>query len=153
MNEFSQALSGMDPGELALGAGLLGAMATLIGVFGIVWFFVSALGYFKMFQKAGQRAWMAFIPLLRDYVRFKMSWNMKAFVIYIACFAVGQILEATGNPLLTLAALVFMIVALVHMVKLDIRLARSFGKGTGWGVLLLFFPFVVSLILGFGKAE
>ena len=32
-------------------------------------------------------------------------------------------------------------------------MAKSFGKTTGFGVLLFFFTFIVSLILGFGKAQ
>ena len=46
-----------------------------------------------------------------------------------------------------------MIICLVLAVKLNNRVAKSFGKNKGWGVLLLFFPFPVSLILGYGKAE
>ena len=42
---------------------------------------------------------------------------------------------------------------LVLDVKLNIRMAKSFGRTKGWGVLLFFFPFIVSLILGYGKAE
>ena len=38
-------------------------------------------------------------------------------------------------------------------IKLCIRNAKSFGKGAGCGVLMFFFPFIVTLILGFGKAE
>ena len=46
-----------------------------------------------------------------------------------------------------------MIIELVLNIKRDIRVAKSFGKGKGWGVLLFFFPFIISLILGYGKAE
>ena len=81
LSELNAGLSGMDPAEVALGAGLVGVIGTLMAVGAVVWFFVSALGYFKMFQKAGQRSWFAFIPLLREFAIFKMSWNLKTFVI------------------------------------------------------------------------
>ena len=50
-------------------------------------------------------------------------------------------------------AIVCAIIFFVLGMKLDIRVAKSFGKSTGWGVLLFFFPFIMSLILGFGKAK
>ena len=38
-----------------------------------------------------------------------------------------------------------------HKAALDEALA--FGKGKGWAAMLFFFPFIVTLILGFGSAE
>lgn len=151
--EFSQALEGMDATELALGAGMVGVIGTLLVVGGIIWFFISALGYFKMFKKAGVPAWMAFIPLVGDYARFKMSWNMKIFVPYIISLVLVQTLPSEGSLAMSLVTLVVSIIFLVLHVKLCIRMAKSFGKGTGWGWLMVVAPFIVSLILGFGSAE
>ena len=43
MEEFVQGLSSMDPMELALGAGVLGAFAVLAALGSIIWYFVSAM--------------------------------------------------------------------------------------------------------------
>ena len=45
------------------------------------------------------------------------------------------------------------IVWIVMQVKLQMRVAKSFGKGKLWGLGLFLVPFVTSLILGFGSAE
>ena len=153
MSEINAALSGMDPAEVALGAGLIGVLGTLMTIGAVVWFFISAIGYFKMFQKANQCSWFAFIPILRDYAMFKMAWTMKAFVISTVALVVFQLCGESGNIFVSLAAAVLGIVWIVMQVKLMLRLAKSFGKGTGWALLLFFLPFIASLILGFGSAE
>ena len=64
-----------------------------------------------------------------------------------------QVLSSSEEIVPLLICQVAAIVAVTIGIKLDIRIAKSFGKSTGWGVLLFFFSFIVSLILGFGKAE
>lgn len=153
MTELKDALGAMDPTELALGAGLVGVIATLVVIGGIVWFFLSAVGYFKMFKKAGQRGWFAFVPVLRDYALFKMAWTLKAFVVCIVLLGAFQITSEMEGTLVGLVAAVCGIAWLVVHIKLLNRVAKSFGKGTVWVLLLLFVPFIATLILGFGSAE
>ena len=152
-NELNAALSGMDPAELALGAGFAAIIVTLMAVGGLVWFFLSAIGYFKMFQKAGQRSWFAFIPLLREYALFKMAWTVKAFVISIVMLVALQISGMQEGLLLSLLGAVCGIVWIVIQVKLVIRLAKAFGKDGVWALLLFVVPFITTLILGFVSAQ
>ena len=152
LTEWNNMLSGMDPAEVALGAGILGVIGTLLAMGAAVWFFVSAIGYFKMFKKAGQRGWFAFIPFLREFALFRMAWTLKAFIISTALLAVMQLCGETENIIAGLVAAVFGIAWIVMQVKLVLRVAKSFGKGTGWALLLFFVPFVATLILGFGSA-
>lgn len=151
--EFSQALGAMDPTELALGAGAVGIVVTLMFVFSIVWHLLSAIGFYKMYKKANARAWMAFVPLLHQYTAFKISWNVKAFVISIVLMVVSRLAGNSESIAVLLLSFAASIALIVVQVKMRVRLAKSFGKSAGWGVLLLFFPFIISLILGFGKAE
>lgn len=152
-SEMNAALSGMDPAEVALGAAFMGVVGTLMAVGAAVWFFVSAIGYFKMFKKAGQRGWFAFIPLLRDFAMFKMAWTVKAFIINTVLLVVFQLFGGSESILLGLVAVIAGIALIVVQVKLLLRVAKSFGKGAGWAALLFFLPFVATLILGFGSAE
>ena len=152
-NELNAALSGMDPAELALGAGFAAIIVTLMAVGGLVWFFLSAIGYFKMFQKAGQRSWFAFIPLLREYALFKMAWTVKAFVISIVMLVALQISGMQEGLILSLLGTVCGIVWIVMQIKLVIRVAKSFGKDGVWALLLFVVPFITTLILGFGSAQ
>ena len=54
MNELTQGLENMDPTELMLGAGVVGGILVLKFIGRILWFFISAIGHRKMFQKAGE---------------------------------------------------------------------------------------------------
>ena len=153
LKDMSAALSGMDPAEVALGAGLIGVIGTLLLIGGAVWFFVSAIGYFKMFKKAGQRGWFAFIPILREYGLFRMAWTLKAFIVSTALLAVVQLCGESENIILGLVVAVLGIAWIVMQVKLQLRVAKSFGKGGLWAALLFFVPFIATRILGFGSAE
>ena len=153
MEEFVQGLSSMDPMELALGAGVLGAFAVLAALGSIIWYFVSAMGYRKMFMKAGEAGWKAFIPYYKNYICFRFAWNTKIFWAFLATMLVLEFMPGELGIVVDLIKLVCGIVCIVLGIKLDIRVAKSFGKTTGWGVLLFFFPFIVSLILGYGNAE
>ena len=143
----------MDPTELALGAGFVGIIATLLIIGSIAWFFISAIGYCKMFQKAGEAGWKGLIPYYRSYIRFKFAWNTKFFWVFFLGLAIFQIFAESETLLLSLLGLAGGTLMVVMGFKLDIRVAKSFDKSTGWAVLLFFFPFIVSLILGFGKAR
>ena len=153
MEEFVQSLSGMDPVELALGAGVLGVFAVLAVMAQILWFFISAIGYRKMFLKAGEAGWKAFIPYYKHFVCFRFAWNTKIFWPFLLSLLLIQYMPDSEGLLMTLITIACIVVFVVLGIKLSVRVAASFGKSTGWGVLLFFFPFVVSLILGFGKAE
>lgn len=153
LNELSQGLAGMDPAEVALGAGLAGIVVTTMLFMNVAWFFISALGYYKMFQKTGEAGWKAFIPYYRTYICYKFAWDPKKFLVYFAASVIAQIVGSVGSIITNLIAIVAGIVVIVFGFKLDIRVAKSFGKSTIWGVALFFVPFVVSLILGFGKSE
>lgn len=153
MEEFMQGLEAMDPAELALGAGVLGMLLMLVIIGSVFWFFISAIGYRKMFLKAGEAGWKAFIPYYKSFICFKLSWATKIFWPFLISLLLVQFLPNTEELLMILLNIVAIIVNFVLGIKLDIRVAKSFGKTTGWGVLLFFFPFIVSLILGYGKAE
>ena len=153
MEEFVQGLESMDPTELALGAGMVGVVATLMFVGSVLWYFISALGYRKMFMKAGEAGWKAFIPYYKNFICFRFAWSTKIFWAFLACLLVLEFLPGSEGFLMSIIKMVCGIACLVLGFKLDVRVAKSFGKTTAWGVLLFFFPFVVSLILGYGKAE
>ena len=121
MNEMNAALVGMDPAEVALGAGFVGVILALVAVAGAAWFFISAIGYFKMFKKAGQRGWFAFIPILREYAMFKMAWTVKAFIISTVLLAVVQLCGESENIILGLVVAVLGIAWIVMQVKLQLN--------------------------------
>ena len=140
IKELSQALGNMNT-------------ADMISMGRIFCFVVSAHGYCKIFQKAGEAGWKAFIPYYSDFVCFKFAWKTKLFWIVIISSLLVYFLPGSDYLISGLLIWFCMIIELVLNIKLDIRVAKSFGKSKGWGIMLFFFPFIISLILGYGKAE
>ncbi|MCP4357780.1 MAG: signal peptidase I [Chloroflexi bacterium] len=115
------------------GAGIIGALFS--GVSCICWLIIIILivaGLWKTFEKAGQPGWAAIIPIYNLYIMLKMvgreAWWIILFFIPI--------------------------INIVMPIILGIDMAKSFGKDTLYGVLLLWlFSPIGYLILGFSDAQ
>jgi len=95
----------------------------------VVVFEIAAL--WKVFVKAGQPGWGAIIPIYNMYLLLKIA----------------------GRPgwWLILMFIPFVNIVVVIIIPLDV--AKKFGKGTGFGLGLLFLGFIFYPILGFGSAQ
>jgi Family of unknown function (DUF5684) len=84
----------------------------------------------KVYTKAGQPGWASIVPFYNVYV----------------------LLKIVGRPGWWLALLLVPIVNLVILIIVYVDLARSFGKGGGFAVLMIFLPFIAFPILAWGNA-
>ena len=83
----------------------------------------------KIFSKAGQPGWAAIVPIYNYIVWCKIVGRPAWWVLLLLiCFPIFYII-------------------------LSIDLAKSFGKGVGFGIGLILLPFIFALILGFGSAQ
>ena len=153
MNEMMATLEAMDPeivvGGLILVAGIFAAIMAL----GVIRYLLTAIGYSKMYRKAGEAGWKAFIPVYNTYNNYKISWNGKMFFLSAALYILVTALSNSAMLAAQLAVIAAGIALMVVTVKQNIKMAKLFGKGTGTGIALIFFPGITSLILGLGKAE
>ena len=85
----------------------------------------------KIFAKAGQPGWAVLIPIYNFWVMSEISCNNNI-MFFIFCFI----------PFLNIVALI----------AYSLGIAKTFGKGTGFAILTIFFYFVTFPILAFGKA-
>ena len=126
-----------------------------------VWLF-SIIGKYKMFPKMGLHRAKAIIPVYSEYLIFKKVWNRRMFFVYfilMSGFVIGDTMEnilPAGNPLgenmgiLSLAAtIVLLFIAWIFASWI----ARSFGKGEKFALLVMLCQPVAYIILGFSKAE
>ena len=153
INEMITAVEAMDPEILAGGilfwAGAIAAIAACV----VIRYLMTAIGYSRMYRKAGEAGWKAFIPVFNTYNNYKIAWNGKFFFLYAALYILfGAIANGTGIAM-QLAAAAAGIALLVVDVKRNVKMAKRFGKGAGTGIALIFFPGITALILGLGKAE
>jgi hypothetical protein len=85
----------------------------------------------KVFTKAGEPGWAAIVPIYNMIVWCKI----------------------VGRPIWWFILLFIPCVGIVIAIMLCIDLAKSFGKGAGFGIGMVILPFIFIPILGFGSAQ
>jgi hypothetical protein len=117
-----------------IGATTNWASALFSGVWMIVWIIVAILviaGLWKTFVKAGHPGWGAIIPIYNTYLMIKVA----------------------GRPGWWLILYFIPIVNVIILIIVSIDIAKNFGHGVGFGILLWLFAPIMYLILGFGSDE
>lgn len=112
----------------------LGGFAALGGGFFLVGTILSILiivSMWKIFKKAGKQGWESIVPIYNVIV----------------------MLEISGLPIWYLVLYIIPFANIYAMFKTYIELAKKFGKGTGFGVLTVFFPFICFPVLAFSKCN
>lgn len=107
-----------------------------IGTGTIIWAIIVAvfmiIVLWKIYAKAGQPGWAAIIPIYNLVVMFriiKMEWWHILIMLFVPFASV------------------------VYAILIPIKLAKVFGKSTGFGVLSIFFSIICYPILAFGSAK
>ena len=153
INELITAVEAMDPAVLGDAFLATTAIIAAIAVLGLIRYLMISFGYSKMYRKAGEAGWKAFIPVYNTYNNYKLSWNTERFFQYAVLYILLTAVCNSTMLSLQLAGMLAGIILFVVMVNHHIKMANLFGKGTGTGIALMFFPGITSLALGLGKAE
>jgi hypothetical protein len=98
---------------------------------GLVWFVIVVAGWWKTFEKAGQPGWKAIIPIYNAYI----------------------ILKIIGRPGWWLLLYFVPIVNLIVWIIALHGLSKSYGRGVGFTIGLIFLMPIFALILGFGSSR
>jgi hypothetical protein len=110
-------------------AAMAGAGIIVVIYIAIIIFLIASI--WKVFVKAGQPGWGAIIPIYNIYLLCKIAgrpgWWVILYIVPIVNIFVGLV------------------------VSLDV--AKSFAKGTGFGIGLWILSFIFFPILGFGPAQ
>ena len=110
------------------GSGIAGVIGVLLYL-GIIVLIIA--GLWKIFAKAGKPGWASIIPFYNFIV----------------------LLEIVGKPTWWIILAFVPIVNIVIVIMVYIDLAKSFGKGVGFGLGLTFLSPIFICILGFGSAQ
>ena len=114
----------MENDAAAAGAGI----GFLIFMLAIVVFFIAV--QWKIYTKAGKPGWACIIPIYNVIV----------------------LLEIVGRPIWWIILFLIPFVGLIFAIIVTIDLAKSFGKGVGYGLGLLFLGIIFYPMLAFGSA-
>ncbi len=99
-------------------------------IISIIAFLITMAAQWRYFQKMGREGWEGIVPLYNTYVLFEMLYGNGWQMLY----------------------LLIPFYNIYIAVKLNIDLAHAFNKSTGFGVGLVFLPFIFACILAFGDA-
>jgi hypothetical protein len=88
-------------------------------------------GWWRIFEKAGNPGWTVLVPFYNTWLLVEMCRKSTLWFIMMLI------------PFVNLA----------FALLLCIELAKTFGKGPGYGIALLLLPFVFGPLLGFGDAD
>jgi Family of unknown function (DUF5684) len=107
------------------------APGPLFWIFWLAFMILMIAACWKIFSKAGQPGWASIIPIY--------NW-------YILC-------KIVGRPGWWVILLLIPFVNFIIGIILCIDLAKSFGKGVGFGIGLILLGLIFFPILGFGSAQ
>lgn len=142
--------------QLVVGGGVAGlSLAVILGAFVCLffWYIIQAVGYWKVFNKAGETGWKALIPIYSTYVRYKLTWDVKMFWISLGLTVVEWAMPKTENFFVSLIGVAASIGALVISIKGFHKLSKAFGHGAGFTVGLFFLEPIFALILGLDGSQ
>lgn len=122
-------------------AGITGGVLAVYIIFAVALTALSIIAMWRIFTKAGKPGWASIIPVYNCVVLFQIAGISPWFLLIL----IGALI-----PIVNIFAGIAMVVI---SILLDIKLAKAFGKGTGFAVGLIFLPFIFQLILAFGKSE
>src|SRR6267142_5416912 len=100
-------------------------------IFGLLIALLLIVAMWKVFTKAGQPGWASIIPIYNLYVWCKI----------------------VGRPWWWILLMLIPFVNFIILIILIIDLAKSFGKGVGFGIGLALLGVIFWPILGFGSAQ
>ena len=121
----------------------------------VVWHILQAVADWKIFSKAGRPGILAFIPIVNIYVEYGICWSKFMGLIYLVCVGITSYVSGVQEPSSTFTTVsgVASVAALVLHIVQSIKLAKSFGKGVGYGILLILFGPLARLFLGLGDSR
>jgi hypothetical protein len=112
----------MDNSGAGGGLAVILALSCVLAVF-----LITAIGWWKLFEKAGQPGILAFIPIVNVLIYCSIAGNMLYFILLII-------------PVVNVFGLIY-----VHF-----KIAQAFGQGVLFALGLTFFLPAFAIILGFG---
>ena len=128
------------------GAALAGAVIGLSIVL-----VLTIIAMWKIFTKAGVEGWKSLIPIYNVYVLCKIVGISFWVYVIILPFVVGLIAGLFNNKDAT--SLINGIYTLCFDIFFSYKLAKAFGKSTGFTVGLVLLPTIFTLILGFDDSK
>ena len=153
--ELSTVLEGATNEEAAIAGGVVGAILGVSAAIIIVWVVLQIIADWKIFTKAGEAGWKSIIPVYNYYTEYSLCWKGSIGLIFAAAYYIINLItsgKSVPNWQFILLIIVSIVAVVLHFME-SRKLAKAFGKGTGFGVFLFLLGPIARLVLGFGSAQ
>jgi hypothetical protein len=107
----------------------------------VIFYVLCAIFMMKVFQKANQQGWKAWVPIYNSWVLLELG----GYKGWIALLMIAGVIPCIGT--------IAQIVAYVFIIMAAYQIGLKLGKGGGWTVLYIFLPFVWAAILGLSQDQ
>jgi len=122
-----------------------GGGAAVLSLLMLAFYVLVVIGLWKTFVKAGHPGWAAIIPFYNIYILVKIAGRPTWwFWVILAGSLLGWI---------PIVGWILLIAIWVMWLLLSLDVAKNFGQGTGFGILLWLFSGILFLVLGFGNYQ
>ena len=115
---------------------VIGLVLLIFLVAGAVAIF-SIIVTWKVYEKANKPGWASLIPFYNNYILDEMTWGNG----WLFLLSLSAVVPFVGSS-----------VAIVMHVLTSIKLAKAFGKSTGFAFGLIFLNIIFMAILAFGDS-
>lgn len=126
------------------------------GAAALIWFALTILANWLMFMKAGEAGWKSIIPVYNTYTAYKIAWtpNSFGFISYLQCWKVYfPVFRRRFLVVFGISGGLCGLVTIVLSVFYCVNLAKSFGKGLGFTIGLIFLEPIFVMMIAFGSAR
>ena len=165
--------SSLTNSQAAVVGGVLGGMLGVFVIAMLVFYVLTVIAGWKIFEKAGEKGWKALIPIYNLYIMYKIvgmtGWFWATIIVAVIASVImtansaPNVYVATtdeilaynffASPLVIIALVAEIVVTAVASILYSWRLSKVFGHGVGYFIGLIFLPNIFWLILGFDKSK
>ena len=127
------------------------AAISMVVLYYLVTYIFYVIAGIRIFAKFGEPGWKAIIPFYNTYVQYSKVWSSTMGIASVAL----TLIHVVGSNYTADNAMLSMVIAIVGGVNFivtllgNIKLAKSFGHGTAFGLGLTFLQPIFILILGY----
>jgi len=132
-------------GIAALAGGLL-IFVIFVAIIALAAAIVMLIAKMKVYKKAGRPSWAAWVPGYNSVIDCEIGGIDPRWVLIYLYGSVLSIIPILGS-------LAYLAVVIYYSIIVNVSLAHSFGKSTGFAVGLILLPVVFVPMLGFGSAQ
>lgn len=131
----------------------MNSQAIIMAIPGLIISILCIACLWKIFVKAGKPGWFSIIPVLNFITLYQIAGAIIVLVANLAASVVFARICTIESDICLIGSFVCLFITIATSFIFPIKLAKKFGKGIGFAILLIVFPIIGYSMLAFGKSQ